>query len=199
MNGRRFDRLTCVLGRGLSRRRVGALITALGLGAGVSPAAETDAKKKKCPVCRIKKRGKCKAKKPDGAPCGGEGNSCRNGACVCFPAERACSGRCCPEGQVCDPARNLCANTAACAAVTTDACVGSSVTCNGNASCECLRDVDGATHCGTVDESGAGCNVCQVNQDCVDLTDNNGAFCVVSGSNACCGPGQRMCRIPCPT
>lgn len=203
MDERRFDRITLALGRGLSRRRVGILLTALGLGAGVDPAVETDAKKKKkkpkpCPFCRLKKRGKCTGKKPDDTPCG-DGRSCLNGACVCLPAERACSEFCCAEGLVCDTSRNQCANPGACAAVTQLACVGTEVTCNGSASCSCLRDVNGATHCGTFSEAGAGCNVCQNNQDCVTLTGVAGAFCVESGSDACCSTGQKFCRILCPT
>jgi hypothetical protein len=197
VDANRFDHLTLVLGEGSSRRRVGLLLAAVGLGASLPVGSETDARKKRCPPCRFKKNGKCKGKKPDGTACG-DGFSCLDGRCTCLPAERECPGEfCCPEGQVCDVSRTQCANPGACAPVATLACVGQEVTCNGSASCSCLRDVDGATHCGT-SRKGGSCNECVDNDDCVTLTGVVGAFCVESGSNACCSPGQRFCRLPCP-
>jgi hypothetical protein len=196
MDGTRFDRLTLALGQRHGRRRVGLLLLSLVLDGVLTGSGGTAAKKKPCPPCRTRKHGKCKGKQADGTPCE-NGSTCQNGTCVCLPRKRACSELCCPSGQVCDRSRNLCANPGACAAVTTLACVNPDVTCNGSASCACLKDVDGTTQCGAVPNRATSCNECTTNQDCV-MRDGTGAFCVESGSNACCGPGQKFCRVPCP-
>jgi hypothetical protein len=74
--------------------------------------------------------------------------------------------------------------------------VGTDVSCGGKTFCSCLRDVNGATRCGSF--ATPGCNQCTTNADCAALTGEDNAFCVESGSNACCTPGSKMCRIPCP-
>jgi hypothetical protein len=199
MDSSRLDVLARFVGDRATRRAMLGLSGAMAV-LGVSDAAAKKRKKKKkcktCPLCRTCRKGKCSGKQPDGTDCD-NGRSCQNGACVCLPAERACDEFCCAEGLVCDADRQQCANPGACAPVTELACVGADVSCNGSASCACLKDVDDATHCGAVPAQ-TGCNLCVDNQDCVELTGNAQAFCVESGSNGCCGPGQTFCRIPCP-
>ena len=119
----RFDRLAHTLGAITTRR--GTLAAALGgplafFGADTAGARK---KKKPCPLCTKRKKGRCKKTLPDGADCGG-GKVCRGGACACLTAccaqadcgaGRQCqSGTCvCPSGQrecrgTCIPAGNCC-------------------------------------------------------------------------------------------
>src|SRR5687767_13492606 len=79
MDGPRFDTLTRSLTTTGSRRRAlgGLLLGSLGrLG---SRADEATAKKKPCPPCKKRKKGKCK-KKPDRTAC--NGGTCQGGNCV---------------------------------------------------------------------------------------------------------------------
>jgi hypothetical protein len=74
MDDSRFDTLTRSLTTAGSRRR--ALTTVLGGALGLVAAASLDdavAKKKPCPPCKKRKKGKCKAKLPDGTACSGGG------------------------------------------------------------------------------------------------------------------------------
>src|SRR5215207_1530485 len=78
MDGSRFDALTQTLMAAGSRRR--ALVLALGgTLAPLLAQKETEAKKKKaCPPCKKRKKGKCKANLPDGMGC--SGGTCQGGA-----------------------------------------------------------------------------------------------------------------------
>ena len=81
MDAPRFDRLTRALTTAGSRRRAlgGLLLGSLGLLG--SHRDEASAKKKKpCPPCKKRKKGKCKAKLPDGTAC--SGGTCQGGSCV---------------------------------------------------------------------------------------------------------------------
>jgi hypothetical protein len=93
MDGSTFDRLTRSLGTAGSRRRVltGLLAGTVGL---LNAQTEQAAAKKKCPPCKKRKAGKCKAKKPDGTACAG--GSCRSGQCVAAtapPPPGPCDGK----------------------------------------------------------------------------------------------------------
>lgn len=80
MDGTCFDTMTRRLSLASSRRRAlgGVLLGALGLvGMDAEP---TTAKKKPCPPCKKRKKGKCKGTLPDGSAC--DGGQCQGGACV---------------------------------------------------------------------------------------------------------------------
>ena len=78
MDAHRFDSIARIVGAGATRRALVAAALA------VAPAAVRDepagSKKKPCPPCKKRKKGKCKKKLPDGAPC--RGGTCQGGACV---------------------------------------------------------------------------------------------------------------------
>lgn len=99
METARVDRIARAVAGARSRRAVVALLSGLALsGAAPSPITPVVAKKKRCQPCRRRRRGKCKAKKPDGASCG-EGRECCDGACqsVCplFQARNPLTCGCC--------------------------------------------------------------------------------------------------------
>jgi hypothetical protein len=105
MEDDRFDALTRALATVASRRdqlrrlRTGTLL-ALPLAVG-NDAARASA----CPPCRKKKRGRCRKKRPDGAPCG-NGGRCRNGRCDHNVCTMDCPGNL--EPQACGPAGSSC-------------------------------------------------------------------------------------------
>src|SRR5215207_2778683 len=88
MDGRHFDTLTRHLSARLSRRTSLSLLASLGLSdLGAPDHAEAKRKKKRCPPCKTRKKGKCKKNKPDGTAC--PGGTCQNGGCVltgCIPS-----------------------------------------------------------------------------------------------------------------
>jgi hypothetical protein len=79
---------------------------------GLVPHGEAQAKKR-CPPCRKKKHGKCKKKRPDGAPCG-TGGQCQGGSCVVStisvaPDYNVCTLDCADaKQQPCGPAGSSC-------------------------------------------------------------------------------------------
>jgi hypothetical protein len=78
MDQNRFDILTRSLATTGSRRR--ALAAALSCALGLLGRGGAEAKKKKlCPPCKKRKKGKCKPQ-PNGTACGG--GTCRGGRCV---------------------------------------------------------------------------------------------------------------------
>jgi hypothetical protein len=99
MDADRFDALTRTLSAAGSRRR--ALASGLAGLLGTLVIGRAEAKKKKpCPPCKKRKKGKCKKKRPNGTTC--PGGACQDGACVATatspPAPR-CIGNC--AGKVC--------------------------------------------------------------------------------------------------
>jgi hypothetical protein len=92
MDQTRFDALARSLSGDTTRRGLGRLLGGLSLGAILaSPRGpdETAAKKKPCPPCKKRKKGKCKANQPDETACE-NGGVCRGGSCV-PPAESVVS------------------------------------------------------------------------------------------------------------
>jgi len=89
----RFDALARALTSAHPRR--GVLATTLGGALGLLGLAHPDAgeaKKKPCPPCKKRKKGKCKGRLPDGASC--RGGSCRGGSCVAAPLACGVGGPC---------------------------------------------------------------------------------------------------------
>jgi hypothetical protein len=93
MDAARFDRLTCILSLGVSRRRLvpgltSGLLAALLLG---RLHADSDARKKRnkkpCPPCAKRRHGRCKKSLADGTPC--PTGTCQAGACVSPPVPPA--------------------------------------------------------------------------------------------------------------
>src|SRR5215217_7272703 len=84
MDEERFESLTRSLTTTGSRRRalIAALGGALSLDLGASSLQEAAAKKKSCPACKKRQKGKCKPK-PNGSSCAG--GSCRGGRCITSP------------------------------------------------------------------------------------------------------------------
>jgi hypothetical protein len=100
MDATRFDALLRSLSSSPSRRDIARLVTGLAFGAaGAAAVAETEAKKKKCPACRTRRKGKCKKKKPDGTPCGNACKTCQNGACRPLPDGTSCGEDACAQCQ----------------------------------------------------------------------------------------------------
>ena len=149
MDGSAFDSLTRTLTVAGSRRHAlgGVLAGALGLlGAGAEHASAR--KQKPCPPCKKRKKGKCKARLPDGAGCtdtSGQGGKCQLGRCVpslaCPAGQRPCRGSClsvliCCVDQDCAGGRTCQDGTCACPATKPHVCEGSTV-CR-----ECCQSAD---------------------------------------------------------
>jgi hypothetical protein len=152
-----FDTLARSLTAAGTRRR--ALVTlsgVLGLGLRACSLHEAEGKKKRCPPCKKRKRGKCKGKKPDGTACAG--GTCQGGRCVatpsapCVPQDPAtvCTAGCgtrsdnCGRIVVCPCATGQhCLSNGSCAT----ACPQSNVAC-GTGNCICsLPSKDGPRFC----------------------------------------------------
>jgi hypothetical protein len=85
MDGKSFDVLVRrVLGRpsrrGMLRAGAGSLVTAALAGRGLSAPDDVEAKKKPCPPCKKRKKGKCKGSLPDGTGC--TNGTCQGGRCI---------------------------------------------------------------------------------------------------------------------
>ena len=119
MDAHRFDALTTRLAVGLSRRQSLGLIGVLGAtvagGATGADAGKNQRKKKPCPPCVGRKKGKCKKRLADGTACAG--GTCRGGQCLrCADPARpnycATTGNCLPaclNNEVFSPDTCLCA------------------------------------------------------------------------------------------
>lgn len=155
MESDRFDALTTRLSHLLTRRRSLGLLAASFAGSAL--VADTDARKKKkpCPPCKGRKKGKCKMVLPDGSPCAG--GTCQAGTCgpaaTCTDGIRNgnetgvdCGGSCppCATGQTCT-SRADCAS-ALCAGGVCETCDLVSNPCgmNGAVPCVCTSLVLGS-------------------------------------------------------
>jgi hypothetical protein len=98
MDGFHFDALARSLTTAGLRRRVltGLAGGTLGIILGFSSLGDVAAKKKPCPPCKKRKKGKCK-KKPDGKAC--VGGTCQSGRCVATAKPLTCEG--CAPGKTC--------------------------------------------------------------------------------------------------
>ena len=162
MDADRFDTLTRAFLMGSSRRTV----LGLSLGGVLSPLAldvsEAKKKKKKCPPCKKRKKGKCKGRLPDGTACAS--GTCQSGVCTPPPPGPFCAGK------------NECA-------------LGPSVSCeaNGGATCFCwVRQDTVMSFCGSqVRALGFDCAICTGSEVCVLLGGEcgNGIACVIPCPN----------------
>jgi hypothetical protein len=108
MDTSRFDTLTRTLTSAGSRRRaLVALSGVFGLAMGMASTQDSEAKKK-CPLCKKRKNGKCKKNRPDGTAC--PGGTCQSGRCIAAapslpPPPPCATAAACPV----PPASQLCA------------------------------------------------------------------------------------------
>lgn len=156
MDSHRFDALTTRLASGLSRRRSLGLLAGLGASAGVfhDEASGKKKKKKPCPPCVGRKKGKCKKPLADGTAC--TGGTCQGGQCL----------RCA------DPARpNFCASTNSCL----PACLNNEVFSPETCTCACAP----RTCCNCDGDTAKFCSESQpTSEACFDACDaaNSGGF-----------------------
>jgi len=172
MESDHFDALARTLTSVRSRRQalVAILGGALGMVLGATSIEETEAKKKKpCPACMKRKKGKCKGKKPDGTAC--PGGTCQGGSC-CVPQE---TGLICAAG--CGTRSDTCGGTVSCPCPAGQDCLGNgscartcnSATQNCPMGCRCsgARSAEGAVIC--TPQSVVTCD--QVPQPCTTSTE----------------------------
>lgn len=218
MDAERFDALTRSLSFESSRRGVLSALTgslvALELAAQESPAKKKK-KKKPCPLCRTRKKGKCKGKVQDGTSCGTE-RECQGGTCVCTGSAG------CQPGEACQSNTCLCGANPGCNAVQRcedgtcvtgigtcevgqDTCGTGLFSCQTNPEvpqefCRCFTSAESGTRCGTTNPfPGQGCldPGCTSDADCATRHPTiNGVFCTTSTS--CCVTPKRLCVSPCP-
>ncbi len=211
MDSDQFDALTRTFRelrsrRGLLAGLASGLLAVVPLGFGTEVAA---GKRKKCPPCKKRNKGKCKGTLPDGTACAG--GACQSGRCVAAPPPGSppgpppCAPGCpasstCTNGQcLCNqglrPCGQECITTLACC---TDAECGT-VPCIAH-TCHCFGRADG-TDCGGGKQcSGgvcakrpsctAGLELCTGNVDCC-----SGSCLPILGTKVCsCVPGGRQCQ-----
>ena len=112
MDANHFDALARTLTTaGPRRRALTSLVSgALGLALGASSTEDIAAKKKPCPPCKKRKRGKCK-KAPNGTGC--SGGTCQNGSCVADGCVSTCGPKSCgPDG--CGGSCGICGDNQPC-------------------------------------------------------------------------------------
>ena len=199
MDAQQFDRITQQFGQALNRRRFGAVLVALGLGAGLAArdGVKLKAKKKKKKKCKngsVRCGNTCVNAQTDPANCGGCGNRCGN--------NQACAGGQCQGGGGCSSGQTACGNQ--CVDTQTDNrhCGGCGTVCGSGTSCvrgacvlpaECASDFD----CG----AGTGDLICNRQTGrCVCRMDGEGicyrypAQAGIAGEcNPCCPGGNGMC------
>src|SRR5215212_6827590 len=132
MDADRFDALARSLTQPRSRR---VLTAALG-GLLAVTAIPLKAKKKPCPPCKKRKKGKCTKKLPEGTVCG-SGKTCQNGSCLTAvtppfcavqPAWTPCGSNQFCQGGACLSGTGICS-------VGADICTTG--TCPGATGCQC--------------------------------------------------------------
>ncbi len=197
MDGFAFDALTRTLTTAGSRRRAltGLVSGTLGLALGASFIEDAAAKKKKpCPPCKKRKKGKCKPKSA-GTPCKAfAGGVCQNGACINLQGDETnCGalGTTCGPTQVCQA--GSCFPVSICSASTTELCPGGAAVACGP-SCACDRSTEGNVVC--VSSSGLSCATltpCTSSATC-----GAGSACVAIGPSCCAEGPAHACLARCP-
>jgi hypothetical protein len=201
MDALHFDILTRHLSAGLTRRRSLSHLVSLGLLGLVVPEA-TEARKKPCPPCKKRKKGKCKKKKPDGTVC--PGGTCQSGSCVAAtstpppggcPGRRVCGSTCCPEGQVCG-SNGACVHPS---------CCGGDVTCGPHTTAGrvcCVAPRQARCCCDTSKGAGNGYVICCAGNECpVGCASGALAFGFPSGppnADGVCVAGLDVTQPNCP-
>jgi hypothetical protein len=226
MDQTRFDALARSLSSGMTRRGLGRLFGVLSVGGVFASLASQDAtgakKKKPCPPCKKRKKGKCKANLPDGTACE-NGGTCLSGGCL--PASGATDTSSPPSppppppppstpppppGPCAGKADNSdCNGTGRCLNGVCNpkpTCLARGASCTGNAAC-CTKACEGGTCDGGVDSEPIGAE-CQVDADClssrcigyrcVQGTIPVGSACLrdplcASNQCGCAGPGGTQC------
>lgn len=190
MDPTRFDRLTRRLYANRSRRQSVGLLTAIALPALVSPQSATAKKKKSCPPCKMRKKGKCKKTLPDGTACAG--GTCQAGSCIASPpppppppppcgtGEKLCAGDCIPNDACCTqadcPVETFCLHGgcfAGCPNADPDACLVGGLCLPGR----CAATVAGPNACITTEDCPSA-QPCDTDDECLV-----GQICAIS---ACC-------------
>lgn len=223
MDADRFDTLARSLTVAGSRRDalVATLGAVLGTVLGASSAERIAAKKKPCPPCKKRKKGKCKKTLPDGTAC--PTGECRGGQCIaptCFDGRKNgnetdvdCGGSCpkCGTGKRCqgagDCASGFCAQgrcvtgKGTCAAGE-NVCTGPSECNPGMFACSCVTTMQDQTRCASSDPIvSSNCGDCSSDEFCAAAYPNiPGAFCARGGGPGACCPGgiDGRCVAPCP-
>lgn len=201
MDGQRFDRLTLQLGQALSRRRLGAIVAALGFGAGLGLQEESAAKKKKgkkkkqCKKGTVKCGSKCVNTKTSSAHCGGCKRPCEDGA--------GCDRGVCQES--CPSPKTLCGNDCVDTDTDPDHCGECDLACDQGVTCSGgVCDDDDDLTCTSQAECGGdnGDLRCQNNRCVCNPNGKTGwGICerFADGAGLCgpCCPGATVAK-PCP-
>lgn len=189
-----FDALARSLGTAGSRRLAltGLIGSTLGLGLGAASTERAEARKKKCPPCKKRKKGKCRATKPKKRPCGGK----------CIPANQCCTDAECGE-------RRLCVDGAC--VIGQGTCVTGADFCDGpseadfcgqqETSCACVTSTTNQTRCGEAEAFIVPflCGDCLSDADCAGKYPLvPGVFCGQATGAGCNCEGSTFCMAPCP-
>ncbi|MFT4038153.1 MAG: hypothetical protein QM692_08250 [Thermomicrobiales bacterium] len=182
MDAERLDGLATRVAQLLTRRRVGVI--GAGAIAGALAAEGTTAKRRKkrpCPPCVGRKKGKCRKPLADGTPCAM--GVCRGGQCACVPAT------CASLGKTCGIAPDGCGGTLGCGrcslgptpSCNNGTCAVCSAVCPGTCNA-CFGLPDGSTVCG--DGGSPNCAAgCSSNADCP----SNRPVCITSATDRATG------------
>lgn len=113
----RFDALSRLWSNRSARRSLARVLAGAAIGSAVTHPLGTDVAAKRCGPCRKQKQGRCRGKKPNGTPCGGVCQECRNGACAAKANGTGCGAVCqeCRDGAcVTSPDNTNCDGTGRC-------------------------------------------------------------------------------------
>ena len=168
MDGTRFDAL---LRRAVESRRSllgGAMLAVSGMALGAESSAKHGKRKKKCPECKKRKKGKCKSNPgKNGVICATD-KVCKNGGCVGFDATCSVGASSCNGGNVsCGP------NVSDCSCYQRVAIGGTACGITGSfTACSqpgCADDEDCGPGQACIVSDGPGCNSCPSGSVCVNL------------------------------
>jgi hypothetical protein len=189
MDGHHFDRLTRQFTASLSRRRLGGVLTALGLAAGLGRSSPTNARKgkkkkkkpKKCKNGAVKCGNACVNTKTNALHCGRCGRRCGiDAACV----NGVCEGGGCQKDQCGALCVDLQDNDDHCGSCGND-CQGDLTCVNGE--CDCAEGTKCGNHCVNTQTDNDHCGECD--EPCLGATFCQGGACLPDGN---CTP---TCRV----